>query len=197
MCLSPVTHYIFSYASIAEWLALQMDSHIVCVRVSWAAKRFRQMHGKINILYTVLVQNIENGKLHRQVDSVDAGLNWESKSHVFFSLRSLYCIYESFQGKIIHAENDWIYIIVIKFTIIGADIAEGRHAQLTANNCRRLIGVYSWPAAGDIYAHTTPNWVKVLPIYERDIGEAAASPISRPSSPVWVMNAYKSLAPLL
>ena len=26
---------------------------------------------------------IENGKLHRQVDSVDAGLNRESKSHVF------------------------------------------------------------------------------------------------------------------
>ena len=30
-------------------------------------------------------------------------------------------------------------------------------AQLTANNRRRLFGVYSWPAAGDIYAHTTPN----------------------------------------
>ena len=33
-----------------------------------AAKRFRQMHGKMNIFYTLLIQNIENGKLHRQVD---------------------------------------------------------------------------------------------------------------------------------
>ena len=87
-------HFFFSSASIAKWLAIQMDSHSACVRVSWAAKRFRQMHVKINIFYTVLVQNIENGKLHRQVDSVDAGLNRESKSHVFFSVRSLYCIYE-------------------------------------------------------------------------------------------------------
>ena len=29
--------------------------------------------------------------------------------------------------------------------------------QLTANNRRRLFGVYSWPATGDIYAHTTSN----------------------------------------
>ena len=69
--------------------------------------------------------------------------------------------------------------------------------QLTANNRRRLFGVYSWPAAGDIYAHTTPNWVKLLPIYERDIEQAAASPISRPSSPLSAMNAYKSSAPRL
>ena len=119
------------------------------------------MHAKINIFYTVLVQNIENGILHRQVDSVDAGLNRESKYHVSFSLRSLYCIYESFKGKIIHAENDWIFIIVIKFTIIGADIADGRHGQLTANNRRRLFGVYSWPADGDIYTHTQ-RWAKLL-----------------------------------
>ena len=33
---------------------------------------------------------------------------------------------KSFQGKIIHAENDWIFIIVMKFTIIGADIADGQ-----------------------------------------------------------------------
>ena len=98
MCsIKPVKHYIFSFASIAQWLALQSDSHTVRVRVSWAAKRFKQMHAKINIFYTGLVQNIENGILHRQVSSVDAGLNRESKSHVFFSLRSLYCIYESFQ----------------------------------------------------------------------------------------------------
>ena len=58
MCpIKPVTHYIFSYASIAEWLELQMDSHTVRVRVSWAAKHFRQMHAQINIFYTVLVQN--------------------------------------------------------------------------------------------------------------------------------------------
>ena len=155
------------------------------------------MHAEINIFYTVLVQNIENGILHRQVDSVDIGLNRESKSHVFFSLRSLYCIYESFQGKIIHAENDWIFIIVIQFTIICADIADGRHDQLTTNNRRRLFGVYSWPAACDIYTHTTPNWVKLLPIYERDIGQAAASPISPPSLPLSAMNAYKSSAPRL
>ena len=91
--------------SVAD-LALQIESHTASVRVSWAAKRFRQMHAKMNIFYTVLVQNIENWKLHRQVDSVDAGLNRESKSHVFFSVWSLYCIYESAQGKIIHAEND-------------------------------------------------------------------------------------------
>ena len=155
------------------------------------------MHAKINIFYTVLVQSIENGILHRQVDSVDAVLNRESKSHVFFSLQSLYCIYESFQGKIIHDEIDWIFIIVIKFTIIGADIADGRHDQLMANNCRWLFGVYSWPDAGDIYTHTTPNWVKLLPIYEHDIGQAAASPISLLSSPLSAMNAYKSSAPSL
>ena len=145
----------------------------------------------------MLVHNIEKGILNRQVDSVDAGLNRESKFHVFFTLRSLYWIYESFQGKIIHAENDWIFIILIKFTIIGADIADGRQDQLTANNRRRLFGVYSWPGAGDIYTHTTPNWVKLLPIYERDIGQAAASPISRPSSPLSATNAYKSSAPRL
>ena len=85
MCpIKPVMHYSFSCAIIAEWLAMQMDSHTVRVRVSWAAKRFRQMHAKINIFYTVLVQNIENWKLHRQVDSVDTGLNRESKSPHFF-----------------------------------------------------------------------------------------------------------------
>ena len=66
--------------------------------------------------------------------------------------------------------------------------------QLTANNRRRLFGVYSWPASGDIYAPTTPNLVKLLPIYERDIGQAAASPIPRLSSPLSSMNAYKSSA---
>ena len=81
--IKPVKHYIFSYASIAEWLALPTDSHTALIRVSWAAKRCRQIHVKINISYTVLVQNIENGKLHRHVDSVDAGLNRESNSHVF------------------------------------------------------------------------------------------------------------------
>ena len=60
-----------------------------------------------------------------------------SKSYVFFSVLSLYCIYESFQGKIIHDENDWIFIIVIKFTIIGADIADGR--QWLSTNLQRII----------------------------------------------------------
>ena len=44
-----------------------------------AAKDFRQMHAKMNIFYTLLIQNIENWKLHRQVDSVDAGLNRDSQ----------------------------------------------------------------------------------------------------------------------
>ena len=43
------------------------------------AKHFSQMHAKMNIFYTLLIQNIENGKLHRQVDSVDAGLNRDSQ----------------------------------------------------------------------------------------------------------------------
>ena len=64
MCpIKPVKHYFLSSASIAERLALQTDSHTACIGVSWTAKRFRQMHAKINIFYTVLVQNIENGKL--------------------------------------------------------------------------------------------------------------------------------------
>ena len=80
MCpIKPVKHYFFSSANIAEWLAFQTDSHTACVRVSSAGKHFRQMHATKNIFYTVLVQNIENGKLHRQVDSVDAGLNRDSQ----------------------------------------------------------------------------------------------------------------------
>ena len=115
----------------------KIDIRTALVRVSSASNRFRQMHEKIYISYTVLVQNIENGKLHRQVDSVDAGLNRESKYHVFFSVWALYCIYESFQGNIIHAENEWIFIVVIKFTIIGADIADGR--QWLTTNSRQII----------------------------------------------------------
>ena len=138
MCpIKPVKHYFFSSASISEWLALQIDSHRAHFWVSWPAMHFRQMHAKINIFYTVLIQNIENGKLHRQVDSVEAGLNRESKSHVFFSVWSLYCIYESFQGKIVHAKKDWIFIIVIKFTITGADIADSQ--QWLTINSRRII----------------------------------------------------------
>ena len=37
------------------------------------------MHAEMNIFYTLLIQNIENGKLHRQVDSVEAGLNRDSQ----------------------------------------------------------------------------------------------------------------------
>ena len=80
MCpIKPVKHYFFSSASLAEWLAFQTGTHTASVRVSSATKLFRQMHAKINIFYTVLVQSIENGKLHRQVDSVDAGLNRDSQ----------------------------------------------------------------------------------------------------------------------
>ena len=77
--IKPVKHYFFSSASIAEWYPFQTGTHTASVRVSSAAKLFRQMHAKINIFYTVLVQNIENGKLHRQVDSVDARLNRDSE----------------------------------------------------------------------------------------------------------------------
>ena len=84
MCpIKQVKHYLLTWASVAEWLANKMDIRTALVRVSSAAKRFRQMHQKINIFYTVLVQNIESRKLHRQVDLVDAGLNRDSKSHVF------------------------------------------------------------------------------------------------------------------
>ena len=87
MCpIKAVKHYFIACASMAEWLAFKMDNDTARVRISLAAKRFRQMHAKINIFYTVLVQNIENGKLHMQVDSVDAGLNRRvNKPHVFFS----------------------------------------------------------------------------------------------------------------
>ena len=74
-----VKHYFFSSASIAECLGVRTDSERAYVRVPSAAKFFRQMNAKINIFYVVLLQNIENGKLHRQVDSVDAGLNRDSQ----------------------------------------------------------------------------------------------------------------------
>ena len=99
MCLlKPVKHYFIASASLAEWLEVKTDSRTTRVRVSWAAMHFRQMHEMINIFDTVLVQNIENGKLHRQVDSVDAGLNrdsqffqcggrnWMQVGNVFFSV---------------------------------------------------------------------------------------------------------------
>ena len=93
MCpIKQVKHYFLTWASVAEWLVSKMDIRTAHIRESSAAKRFRQIHEKINIFYTVLVHNLENLKLHRQVDSVDAGLNRESKCHVFFSVRSLYCI---------------------------------------------------------------------------------------------------------
>ena len=65
--------------------------------------------------------------------------------------------------------------------------------QLTVNNRRRLLGVYSYPADGDVYVRLYhANWVKLLTIYERDIGQAAASLVSLPSSPLPATNAYKS-----
>ena len=80
MCpIKPVKHYFFSSASLAQWLEVQTESDTAYVRVRSAAKFFRLMHVKINIFYIVLVQNIENGKLHRQVDSVDDGLNRDSQ----------------------------------------------------------------------------------------------------------------------
>ena len=86
--MKPVKHYFFSSASIAEWFVLQTDTHTASVRVSSAAKLFRQMHAKINIFYTVLVQNMKTGnyigKLTRQtLDSTGIVNN----SHVFFSVQ--------------------------------------------------------------------------------------------------------------
>ena len=80
MCpIKPVKYFFFSSASIAKWLAFQTDTHTARVRVSSPGKLFRQMHVKINIFYTELVQNIENGTLQRQVDSVETGLNRDSQ----------------------------------------------------------------------------------------------------------------------
>ena len=83
------------------------------------------------------------------------------------------------------------------FTLIGVDITDGRQ-WLTANS--------RWIFADDCLAiihrrpiihrlrylrsYTTPNWVKLLLIYERDIGQAAGSLITRPSSPLSAMNCY-------
>ena len=70
MCpIKPVKHYFLTCASIAQWLALTAHVQV------HSSQHFRQMQAKINIFYTVLVQKIGNGKIHRQVDSVDAGLN--------------------------------------------------------------------------------------------------------------------------
>ena len=51
--------------------------------------------------------------------------HWYSDTNVYLRAQSLYCIYESFQGKIIHAENYIFFIIVNNFRIIGVDIADG------------------------------------------------------------------------
>ena len=63
MCrIKRVKHYFLTCAIVAEWLAFKMGSRTARVRVPSAANRFRQIHVKISIFYTVLVQNIENGK---------------------------------------------------------------------------------------------------------------------------------------
>ena len=89
-------------------------------------------------------------------------------------------------------ETDWIFIVA-NFYYCYQVYNKGRRyrrrpamtdGQLTANIRRWLFGAYSSPAAGDIFAHTTPNWVKLLPIYESDIGETVGLLISRPSSPL-------------
>ena len=90
----------------------------------------------------------------------------------------------------------WIFIIVIKFTIIVVDIANGRQwlttnsRQTFADDCSAFIHRRQ-PAISSVTPRQI-NWVKLLPIHERDIGQAAGSHISRPSSPLSAMNAYKS-----
>ena len=44
--------------------------------------------------------------------TVTVNRHWYSDTNVYFRAQSLYCIYESFQGKIILAENDRIFIVV-------------------------------------------------------------------------------------
>ena len=127
--------------------------------------------------------------------------HWYSDTNAYLRAQSLYCIYKSFRGKIIHAENDWIFCYCYqiynnrRFYRRRPAMTDG---QRTANNCRRLFGVYSYDCLTIVwrylYAHTTPNWVKLLAIYERDIGQSAASHISPPSSPLSAMNACKSSA---
>ena len=73
MCpIKPVKHYFLTSGSVADWLAVKIYTNCT-------ASVLDRCMPKINIFYTVLVQNIENGKLHRQVDSVDAGFNRESQ----------------------------------------------------------------------------------------------------------------------
>ena len=68
MCpIKQVKHYFFTWTGVAERAGFKIYIRIAHVRVSSASKRFRQMHEKIKIFYTVLVQNIENGRLHRQL----------------------------------------------------------------------------------------------------------------------------------
>ena len=62
------------------------------VRIPSDAQRFWEMRAKITIFYTVVVQNIENGKLPRHVDSIDAGLNRESQYVPRFFLSELRCL---------------------------------------------------------------------------------------------------------
>ena len=145
-----------------------MDSHTAHVRVSWAAERFIQMHASINIFYTVVVQNIENWKSHRQVDSVDAGLNRESKSHIFFlSAVTLLHIWKF--PKKNYSCWEWLnfYYCYQAYNNLRrcCQWPAMTDDQLTANNHRWLFGVYSWSATGDIYAHTTPNWVKLADLW--------------------------------
>ena len=62
-------------------------------------------------------------------------------------------------GKIIHDDNDWIFIVVNSYYCYQVYNNRRKYrrlpamtdCQLTANNHWRLFGVYSWPAAGDIY----------------------------------------------
>ena len=121
--------------------------------------------------------------------------HWYSDTNVYLRVQSLYWVHESFHRKIHHAMIEfslsWIFIIVIKFTIIAVGISDGRQ-WLTAN---------SWRTFADhclAFFHRLPPAIssliprlskKLLPIYERDIGQAAGSLISRQSSPLLAMNA--------
>ena len=106
--------------------------------------RFREKSSQIKIFFrkVFFMFCLDHFSLHCIIKMLNFKVNlgfrhWYSDTNVYLRAQSLYFIYESFQGKIIHAENDWIFIIVIKFKIIGVDIADGQ--QWLPANSRRII----------------------------------------------------------
>ena len=96
--------------------------------------------------------------------------HWCSDTNVYLQAQSLY---ESFQGKIIHAENDWIFIVVNFY-----------YGYQVYNNRRRYRQRQAMTDDCLAFIHRRPIYwafIQILPIYEREIGQAAGSLISHPS----------------